>query len=154
MIEFDENGHLKPYDIIKVDLVTVKQVFVDEMSFSTTRKRIFENYLEYLAILHELIPSGFTQWIDGSFTTRKRNPNDIDILTFIPFEIFKKNAKEIDKLRQWKYDKQKGIDGYFLELFPETHQDYKFFNSDYIEWYRTFSRNRSNQEKGIIELTF
>jgi len=48
LLNFDEKGFLKPYEIIDSDLQFFKAIFVDNMEISKTRKSLFENYLQYL----------------------------------------------------------------------------------------------------------
>ena len=66
LLDFDENGLLKPYDIISSDLPTFKDFFVEKIALSQTRKALFESYLRYLETIRSVIPSNFYQWIDGS----------------------------------------------------------------------------------------
>ena len=126
-MEFDKNGNLFPYKLIETDLEMFKQVFVFDFPFSTTRKRIFENYLIYLDNLRETVDSPFYQWIDGSFITNRRDPKDIDFVTFLDFEIYRKNEKDISKLLNLRYDRTNVMDGYFVEVFPDSHKNFNNF---------------------------
>jgi hypothetical protein len=96
----------------------------------------------------------FYQWIDGSFITNKRDPRDIDFITFLDFEIYRKNEKEISKLLNLRYDKANATDGYFIEVFSGGHKSFNNFQMDKIEWLHTFGTSRTNQNKGIIQLNF
>ncbi|WP_064197950.1 MULTISPECIES: DUF6932 family protein [Emticicia] len=154
LINFDEKGFLKPYEIIHSDLQSLKAIFVDNIEISKTRKPLFDNYLEYLAIIKDVIPNNFHQWIDGSFITQKQNPNDIDIVTFINYQDFERNIKTFDSLRKWRYDKTKGVDGYFVPIFPENHRKNAIFKMEQQEWKFQFGNDRNGNKKGIIELNF
>jgi hypothetical protein len=153
-MEFDKNGNLYPYKVIEIDLEIFEQMFVSDFPFSITRKRIFENYLIYLENLKNIVNSSFYQWIDGSFITNKREPKDIDFVTFLDFEIYRKNEKEVTKLLNLRYDKANATDGYFIEVFPDGHKSFNNFQMDKIEWLHTFGTSRTNQNKGIIQLNF
>lgn len=146
---FDRYGHLTPYDVIKTDFVTLEEVFVKGFSNSSTRARIFGEYLIYLNQLKQIINGEFYQWIDGSFTTQKLNPRDIDIVTFLDATLF--DAKE-SLLKDCKINDY--VDGYFIRTFPEDHQKRFFYESDYLRWLHLFSRNREKKPKGIIQLQF
>ncbi len=105
-MEFDKNGNLYPYKMIDTNLEILEQMFVLDFPFSNSRKRIFENYLIYLENLKNSVDSSFYQWIDGSFITNKPDPRDNDFVTFLDFEIYRKNEKEISKLLNLRYDKE------------------------------------------------
>lgn len=154
ILNFDEKGLLNPYEIIQSDLQIVKQTFVENIDTSRTRKPLFQNYLQYLNAIKNVIPNNFHQWIDGSFVTQKQNPNDIDIVTFINYQDFEKNIKDFDALRRLRFDNKKGIDGYFVPVFPENHRKNAIFKMEQKEWMFQFSNDRNGNNKGIIELNF
>ena len=79
MLNFDENGYIVPGEPVIVDYKT----FVREFVVNDYRADIFSEYKGMLQELSELLVEGFSQWINGSFTTRKPRPNDIDVVTFI-----------------------------------------------------------------------
>lgn len=52
----------------------------------------------------------FYQFIDGSFTTKKTFPKDIDVVTFVESDFFSKNAVKLLDLR----DNFNKIDCFFV----------------------------------------
>lgn len=90
-------------------------------------------------------------WLDGSFITLKKDPQDIDILIFVRSEILLENERELTLLKN-KY--QPKIDSYFIELFPKNHPKYFLFEMNRKEWLFTLSTSRSFKNKGIIEIEF
>jgi len=80
-LNFDKFGNLTPYQAIEVDLDTLESYFVTAFPKSTTRKRLFENYLRYIYRFQDEVFPFFEQYINGSFVTKKENPKDIDIVT-------------------------------------------------------------------------
>jgi hypothetical protein len=153
-MEFDKNGNLYPYKVIEADLEMFEQMFVSDFPLSISRKRIFENYLIYLENLKNTVESPFYQWIDGSFVSNKTNPKDIDFVSFLDFEIYRKNEKDISKLLNLRFNKLNATDGYFVEVFPEGHKRFNSFQMDKIEWLHTFGTSRLFENKGIIQLNF
>ncbi len=143
LINFDVKSFLKPYEIIHSDLLVFKAIFVDNIEISKTRKPLCESYLQYLDAIKKVIPNNFHQWIDGSFVTQKQNPNDIDIVTFINYQDFERNIRAFDILRSWRFDKTKGIDGYFVPVFPENHRKNPIFKMEQKEWIFQFSNDRN-----------
>jgi hypothetical protein len=155
MIKFDENGYLSPNDLIETDLATIKKVFVESVPLSSTRKAIFDDYLSYNEELRKIIPSGFMQWIDGSFTTKKVNPNDIDIVTFVDFEVYNANEKQIDELRRTRQTTNRIIDGYFVTVYPENHKNRNWYHIDRMQWIFTFNRVKNSKlSKGFLQINF
>jgi hypothetical protein len=95
MLQFDEKGHLIPYDIIELTLAEFEVFFVEGLEDRAHRRGLFDNYLRYLEALKAVVEAPFYQWVDGSFVTLKSSPKDIDVLTFIEYE--KLNVKK----RSW-----------------------------------------------------
>ncbi len=154
MIQFDSNGNLFPAQIIEIDFEEFRNVFVDAVKGSRTRNLIFEQYLDYLNSLKELLNAPFYQWIDGSFVTKKLNSNDIDFVTFIDSKIFQSKTKEIDVFRKLRFQPRSVIDGYFVEVLPETHKGYKNYELDMKKWFFEFSTTRNFHNRGILQINF
>ncbi|WP_305951941.1 DUF6932 family protein [Emticicia oligotrophica] len=154
MLQFDSNGNLHPPQIIETDFNTFKKIFVDTVEGSRTRTLIFEQYLDYINDLKALLNAPFYQWIDGSFVSKKKNPNDIDLVTFIEKDIFQTKTKEIRDFRKLRFHSQSKIDGYFIEILPETDENYFNYEIDRQEWFYTFSTTRSFHNKGILQVNF
>lgn len=152
---FDQYGYIAPYEPIPTELATFERVFVQDFPQSTTRLFLFDRYLEYNARLSEFLPD-YTQWIGGSFVSRKLNPNDIDVLTFVDSELFDKNEQVISELKQWRFQRPKLVDGFFVRVYPQDHQLYSHSEGDRVQWLFDWSRTITDprRNKGFIELTF
>ncbi|WP_298348094.1 DUF6932 family protein [Runella sp.] len=146
---FDQYGYLTPYEVIETDIETFEEVFVKGFPSSSTRSAIFREYLTYLDQLRQIIDGAFYQWIDGSFTTQKPNPRDIDVVTFVDASFFDANEQ---LLRDW--NRQSYVDAYFVRIFPKEHRQRIFYESDYLRWLHLFGRSREKKSKGIIQLQF
>jgi hypothetical protein len=153
-MQFDNNGNLYPHEIIEIDLIAFEQIFIDGFTQSKTRRNIFDNYKRFVETIKQLIDEPFYQWIDGSFVTQKINPNDIDVLTFVPHESYIKHNSHFDMLRRWRHNKDFGVDGYFLKVLPSTHKDFQFYEFDSKDWLNTFSTGRKMENKGLIQINF
>ena len=151
-MEFDENGYLKPYKITEIDIITFEKAFV----WNDDRKKLFDEYLNYIIFLKEFDLGSFCQWIDGSFVSKKVKPNDIDIVTFIDYEKYDFYFKEITKLQK----QFKGLDTYFVKAFPENHPSEFIYKLDRTEWDFQFSFSRMNpkteksSKKGFVQINF
>ncbi|MCF8244999.1 MAG: hypothetical protein K9J37_11525 [Saprospiraceae bacterium] len=159
-LEFDEKGFLSPYGVISADFGLFEETFVSGVLGSTARKPIFENYQRYNADLRQEILPNFRQWVNGSFVTKKLNPRDIDIVTFIPFEVYEKLKKEIEaKFTMKGAEKNYGVDAYTIKAYPANHKYYEATRSDMAYWQQQFSKTKFNRAqkrypKGFIELIF
>lgn len=154
-MDFDIQGNLKPYDIIYCDWSTFKAEFVDAFPRSSTRRVIFENFSAYMEKLVTVIGRGFHQWIDGSFVTRKLNPNDIDFVTFVNAKTFSRNEYILGDLREYSREQSLRLDGYLVKDYPTDHNH--FFRSylDSKQWMHQFVRDsRKGQSKGFIQLDY
>ena len=83
-INFDEKGNLTPYELIECDWNTLHEIFVLNFPKTSRRDELISELNIFLESIKILINSNIEIWIDGSFTTMKQNPNDIDIVIFIP----------------------------------------------------------------------
>lgn len=130
MIQFDNQGNLTPYNIQEITLHDF------ELFFSTNEHRqlLFANYLVFIEKLKMLGLNTFYQWIDGSYTTQKVAPKDIDIVTFIETKAFRENDKELLNLSNLFKD----IDCYFVEIFPKDTKNYIITQTDELYWYHLF----------------
>lgn len=155
-LQFDKLGYLTPYDAINTDLTTVERVFVDEFTDSITRRRLFDAYKQYNAQIQGNLPTGaaFTQWVDGSFVTRKRDPNDIDVVTYIDFRLYEEYEPFFNSLRQLRYLRQTDIDGYFVRVYPVDHPNHRLFDLDRADWSFRFNTPKPKGNKGFLELTY
>lgn len=150
-----QHGYLTPYEVILTDFETFEQVFVKEFSEMSKRQRWFNNYLSYMDSLKQVIGADFVQWIDGSFISRKFNPNDIDFLTFIDFESYQQHEKEIEKFRLRRYSRKLGTDGCFVKVYPSNHPLHNIYQIECKRWLFDFTTEYvTKRPKGIIQLNF
>ena len=89
MLSFDHRGNLTPYELIQANVNEFKHFFVDRIQ-SRTRLDNFNKYIKYSEDLKSLLEGKtLKQWINGSFVTKKTNPKDIDVVTFLEHDIIK-----------------------------------------------------------------
>jgi hypothetical protein len=157
-LKFTEDGYLTPISGIETDLATFK-TFVDNFPLSEKRQFLFHNYLEYLRLFSRKITPHFEQWINGSFVTKKDNPNDIDFVTFIDALIFERNEAKLEEF--WSFSlEEEGLDAYIVKIYPPdsplfvTHTEH-FKNV----WLKRYCRTKTDTDldsakKGFIKLKF
>ena len=159
-MEFDPQGNLFPYKVLEIDLNKFEEIFVTNFRNSETREQIFQNYVSCIDKLKSEIGNNFYQWIDGSFVTSKLNPNDIDIITFLNFEVYENNLSKLIDFQGKKLKEEQNLDCYFVKEYPIEHKNYEVITKyDSIYWLDFFSktrvqRNGKRYSKGIIQLNF
>lgn len=152
-LNFDDKGNLFPYEPIEVNLDTSETYFVTAFPTSKTRKRLFENYLRYIYRFQDKVFPFFEQYINGSFVTQKENPKDIDIVTFLDYEVYEKRGK-LDKF--WSFSlEDEGIDAYIVEDFPKSHPEFMVTKLSKARWKELYSNDRQKiHRKGFIKIIF
>lgn len=152
-LSFDHLGHIKPDKIIPISLSEIESIFVTNFPSSETRLGLFNTLIDYLTALEMILKSPMHIFIDGSFVTKKENPNDIDLVVFIDYEIFNQNEEVLRgyrcNLKQRKLINYVGIDAYIEKLYPFEHPHY---NLDYLHWLNFFSKDRKGRKKGFLLL--
>jgi hypothetical protein len=155
MIEFNDKGYIIPANVVETDMDTFKRFFL----FNEHRQGIFKEYLVFLEAIQALNINPFYQWINGSFTTLKPKPNDLDVVTFIDFKHYKLHEDTLYSLKQTFRNRY--IDSYFVAVYPEDHIDHSLFkNYDYDFWHK-FTRDfkkeirlKTSLKKGFIKINF
>lgn len=107
---------------------------------------------------HNLFRNGFSgfQWIDGSFMQNLtgREPNDIDVVTFVEHNINEHLLKKIiidDKLITHTGSKKRYCcDSYMVDISYSIERQFIVEHTAY--WYSLFSHTRDNIWKGMIQI--
>jgi hypothetical protein len=159
MLTFDSRGHLKPYGIIPATVAELKVQLVDEFT-STTRKDNFDKYVKYSDDLKSILKSGkLKQWVNGSFVTKKTNPKDIDLVTFVNHALLKQHGNSLDKFKADGSWTNYGVDAYIVEVHPVDSKQNIFTAYDTQEWLDLFMHSRLNRKgikhpKGFLEIFY
>jgi len=159
MLSFDLKGLLTPNTNIVASVTELKQYFVDAIP-SDTRQKNFDKYIYYSTELKNILNvESMLQWINGSFVTNTKNPKDIDLITFIDVELRVEFEVELKKFEAKGANDVYGVDAYILTVFPESHSNYFFFQSDKAYWMELFSKTKRDKtgikhHKGFLEITF
>ncbi|WP_420150066.1 DUF6932 family protein [Spirosoma sp.] len=151
---FDNRGNLFPYELIRIDsLDEFEQMFVTSFPLSSTRVAIYTGMLEYIEslgdTLNQVAYSGnWTLWINGSFTSNKLNPNDIDVLSLLDDDSSLRENKDLfEPLFAQNAFQTYRTDAYFL-LHNSTAESGELVTY----WKDQFGTDRKGFPKGIIEL--
>lgn len=155
MITFDKNGNPQPEGILNYPYSEFKVTFVDNFGHSKSRQLIFENYERYLSDFKLEIVSTFRNWVNGSFTTTKADPNDIDIVNIVNHsEELNQNTHLLAKfLTQGGSKDSYFVDGYFVPVYPTDDPRFAITEQSLTYWTHWFGHDRENRPKALIELS-
>lgn len=159
-LSFNSIGYLvNGMHICSVD--EFKQFYVDQFRDSVSRERIFNNFIEVVHLLSELGLSNVKLWIDGSYTTNKMNPGDIDFCMLVDsIEIESLDDDKKNALRKFGADdvhallKKYDCD-FYLVIDVENNPDYPAYD-EWMKlkryWNNWWSHDRNGVEKGFVQL--
>jgi uncharacterized protein DUF6932 len=89
----------------------------------------------------------------------KKEPADIDIVSFIPYSIIDKNEELFRQFSHPASEKVYGVDAYIVKVYPENNRLYAQFTGDRLYWLTKFSRTKLSRagkrdSKGFLEIIF
>lgn len=150
---FQKNGEL-PQGRYLATSTEFESRFVDTFPLSLTRRRLFDGWATRRQRMSELVRIEY-EWIDGSFVTGKRDPNDIDLVTFIDANTFEAldqaDREKLTALAQGAYPRVEfSCDCYLVLISPEGHSDHITYLVNRGYWDHFWSRNRDKNQKGYI----
>ena len=157
-IRFDEKGRLHPYEVIEMSIENFESIFVERQENVGHRRIIFEKYLDFNKELEDVVGRNYFQFVNGSFTTLKTTPGDIDVVSFVDYYMYKKHQDALEDLFYRKVS-VKYLDAYILPISKPGYPDY-IENQISLEWWKslfgfTKSKVESKREpKGFIKIDF
>ena len=151
-LSFDEKGYLNPYELIPTDLATIETILVEPFSASVSRRKVFDAFVVYVEEFRKAVSSPLEIWVNGSFTTLKLNPNDVDFVIFVDKVVADVHIDVIHKFRQRRYARKSLTDGYFIETVPESDPQYRIYQINRADRHRDFAFERSGRPKGYLQL--
>jgi hypothetical protein len=152
--DFDHNGLLPPHghDATKRSnrspyASTLLEV-IKKLGWSSHRRSLLMGLIDYRAELRKIGLFG-VQWLDGSFVERHdKEPNDIDVVTFVSSEHRAAVAQPGFSRLQSPASKQAfGVDAYFVGV--NTSETYR---AQVVYWSGLFGHSREGVWKGMIEV--
>lgn len=157
-LNFDENGFLKPHQLLEVTIDTFEDYFVKKFPTSKTRHELFDNYKRYIYRFQDEIFPFFEQWINGSFISQKMNPKDIDFVTFIDYRVFELRYHLLDEFIASSLEHQ-GLDAYIARTYPTEHSNYSSYLQNKMKWTNLYQTTRIDNQnnfysKGFIKIVF
>jgi hypothetical protein len=157
MFNFNQRGLLIPEAVIHCTIEEFENEFVTKFSIGK-RRDLFERFKLYNEDLKIACNNAeLTQWIDGSYVTKNKNPLDIDIVSFIDYEIVKLNEKALKQFIYPNSMDKYGIDGYVIIVYPSESKLFYITEADKAYWLDHFGKTkptgqRKRAPKGFLEI--
>lgn len=158
MLQFDSRGYLLHDRHIPLTLEEFHQAFVLDLP-SENRKRLFAGFLGFFRdMLNDLALESVLIWVNGSFVTRKENPNDIDLVYFLHAGIVERFETILcDRFSYPESVNLYEMDAYLIRLYQEDHLFHIHTVSDRAHWIDFFTKTRKNRrgtahKKGFLEI--
>ncbi len=127
---------------------------------SVRRTTIYNGWNRHRSALKDAgLPDSARQLLNGSFTTTKNDPGDIDLAVEVPKadELFNDESKlnpVVALLRGPKMKTNYECDAYPIFIFPPEHPDYSAVTLNGIRyWTKWFGRTRTGECKGRVWAT-
>lgn len=157
-IQFDEHGLITPKEIIALSLEDFERIFVKEQQEKVHRQKIFDQYLRHNEQIQKEIGAILFQFVNGSFTTLKTKPKDIDVVSFIDYRIYFRKETEVKLLKERFQENQK-LDAYLIYRSYPGHPQFIHAQFMYEYWAALFRRTREDDfgnrhSKGLIKINF
>lgn len=152
---FNANGYLEP-GLHRMTIEEFEAAFVTAFPHSTTRANILVGYVTHRGELASILDS-FEQLIDGSFTTNKNDPKDVDLLVLADGDLVdglpddqkaRLNDLVSGKATQGKYM----CDAYFCPTYPEAHPLHQHSRTQRKYWMGEFGYDRCDVAKGLVHI--
>ena len=133
----------------EIDLDSMNEIFVEPFEENERRKYLTDRFRDYLEKFSEL-DLKVEIWIDGSYSTYKPQPGDMDIL--IVFDTNEVNNLPVEKrpLLQELFNRDLSKMRYSIDvlLLPSSETNHRSY------WRGWFGFSRSEQPKGIPRLYY
>lgn len=131
----------------------LKALVVDEFPLSVCRSALWDNLVELLNLL-VAADLACDIWIDGSFLTRKIDPEDVDLVVNIGASISDNPTQEqreiIEKIADAAFYCDKNLDSYVMVNAPVGHKDNSLSRDLHRQWENDFGYAYVSREpKGI-----
>ena len=159
---FNQKGYLPP-GLHEATLEEFKARFVDRVPESATRNDIYAGYMDYSKDLSKL-DILIKQWLDGSFTTKKVNPNDLDL--FSQVDALKLNNRYIcdqflrlvvnkDQSNRKHLNTKYKCDPFAIAVYPPEHKLHNITAKTINYWLNSFGHDikaSGKPPKGMIDV--
>lgn len=151
MNPFTEYEPLLKQGFHELSLEKLEEICVSNFPDSETRLTIFNNIKTLFSEIEEQNLS-LEIWLNGSFFTKKLNPNDCDLVTGVPLKVYNNcNYTQSNLLQRINSNLKEELlcDSYLYIVYPSGHLNEKFNDKNSNYWMTFLGTCRNKQPKGI-----
>lgn len=154
--DFNDNGNL-PAGRHSASIEEVHAALVAPFPLSRTRSGIFEWWRHHREALLEHAQLR-AQWLGGSFTSEKTDPNDVDMVVVLDGPAFDELPRHrqlvVRMLIAGNYTEDFWMcDVWPVLTYPEEHPGHHASTIAVRQWERHFGRDRDGNARGFVEVT-
>jgi hypothetical protein len=159
MITFSTSGVPLPPGMVDITKERFETEF-GELDDRPVRQPLVASWNQWMADLLNIVePDSWDQWLGGSFTTNKKDPQDVDVVNFID----EPSAKELvisrtpyffDKANPGSCSKVKyKVDSYLVAVYPTTDPRHRLVTKrQEAYWTDLFGKSRAKENRSIFKL--
>ncbi|MCA6363657.1 MAG: hypothetical protein IM638_11525 [Bacteroidetes bacterium] len=147
---FDFRGLIQPPKLFTL----TQEEFVHYFVQTGTRQFIYSGFENYIIGLKKICNQPFTLWIDGSFTSQERYPNDIDICVFLDYKLLEKHEMRLERFKSPVSVEEYGVDAFFIRTYPQPHPSAKITELDKKYWYDWWTHTRPGRKNLKLKKEF
>jgi hypothetical protein len=161
-IPFASDANYLPPGVHPASVEEVHDVLVAGFPESKTRQEIFDQWQGLTEEIRQLVKIE-SQWLDGSFVSRKLDPRDLDLTTTYSGEeadaLGRTEREVLSRLLSGpNNEKYPRIDSWPTPVYPSNHRAYGWLEAD-REYFRNgmFARDDRNIpviDKGFVEVRY
>jgi hypothetical protein len=154
-IEFAEGSHVLAPGRHPATVPEVEDALVKAFPSSQTRAPIFNEWNQLRDAMVAIVPL-WEHWLDGSYVSKKVDPNDIDLCSHFDgpvFDALDSDAQaRFNALANTEIATAPRCDSFVVGAYPEGHEAHATYVSLAEGWDSVFGSDRSGNPKGYIEL--
>jgi hypothetical protein len=155
-IEFQDGHSALPPGRHAATVEEVEAALVEGFPGSTRRRPLFERWIAVREAIRR-VTAVDSDWLDGSYVTKKSEPDDIDMLTIC-------DAAAIDGLDEPSRALLSGLvareisrelhlcHSFLLVVYPEGHPAHAVYQASRQYWEDLFGHDRAGDPKGFLEI--
>ena len=145
-----------PIGVYETTVLEVERHLVQSFPSSLTRRPIYIGWRQRRQNIAALVPID-SEWTDGSFVSSKRDPGDVDVVTFIDgdqYESLKQSDRDqLEQLFLRVRNKLRfGCDGFMVPIRHGGHPLRAIYEAQLTYWSRVWSHDRDGRGKGFLDV--
>jgi uncharacterized protein DUF6932 len=156
-LDFPTGSDTLPAGRHVASVAEIEAALVDGFPRSRGRRPLFESWLGVREGIRRIVAVE-TEWIDGSYVTKKEEPADLDLVTHIEgdaLDALDSAGRAMlaglvaNKLSQLLH----GCDSYICPVYPAGHPQHALYQQAFQYWDKWFGQDRNGHPKGYVEVT-